>query len=105
MNWMCADDEDSEWFAEPNRSQLVALAGFDPIQIQSGTSIHGKSRISKRGNREVRKRLYEATLSAARYNPSRSRSCRATPKLPANGPEEAQVRASSKELAKGEFQE
>jgi hypothetical protein len=27
-------------------------------------------RISKRGNREVRKRLYEATLSAARYNPN-----------------------------------
>lgn len=52
-----------------NRSQIVALAGFDPIQIQSGTSIHGKSRISKRGNREVRRRLYEATLSAARYNP------------------------------------
>ena len=51
-----------------NRSQIVALAGFDPIQIQSGTSVHGKSRISKRGNREVRRRLYEATLSAARYN-------------------------------------
>jgi len=48
----------------------VALAGFDPIRIQSETSVHGKSRISKRGNREVRRRLYEATLSAARYNPS-----------------------------------
>ncbi len=53
-----------------NRSQIVALAGFDPIQFQSGTSVHGKSRISKRGNREVRKRLFEATLSAARYNPN-----------------------------------
>ena len=29
-----------------------------------------KARISKRGNRELRKRLYQATLSAARYNPS-----------------------------------
>jgi len=48
----------------------VALAGFDPIQTKSGTSVHGKSRISKRGNREVRRRLYEATLSAARYNPN-----------------------------------
>ena len=57
-------------YANSNRSQIVALAGFDPIQIQSGTSVHGKSRISKRGNREVRRRLYEATLSAARYNPS-----------------------------------
>ena len=52
------------------RSQIVALAGLDPIQFQSGTSVHGKTRISKRGNREVRKRLYQATLSAARYNPT-----------------------------------
>jgi transposase len=57
-------------YPDVNRSQIVALAGFDPIQIQSGTSVHGKSRISKRGNREVRRRLYEATLSAVRYNPS-----------------------------------
>lgn len=57
-------------YGNANRSQIVALAGFDPIQIQSGTSVHGKSRISKRGNREVRRRLYEATLSAARYNPN-----------------------------------
>jgi len=53
-----------------NRSQIVALVGFDPIQFQSGTSVHRKTRISKRGNREVRKRLFEATLPAARYNPS-----------------------------------
>ena len=57
-------------YPDSNRSQIVALAGFDPIQFQSGTSVHGKSRISKRGNRDVRKRLFEATLSAARYNPS-----------------------------------
>jgi len=48
----------------------VALAGLDPIQFQSGTSVHGKTRISKRGNRELRKRLYQATLSAARYDPT-----------------------------------
>ena len=53
-----------------NRSQIVALAGLDPTQFQSGTSVHGKTRISKRGNREVQKRLYEATLSAACYNPA-----------------------------------
>ena len=57
-------------YADVNRSQIVALAGLDPIRFQSGTSVHGKSRISKRGNREIRKRLFEATLSAARYNPS-----------------------------------
>ncbi len=57
-------------YCDANRRQIVALAGLDPIQFQSGTSVHRKSRISKRGNREVRKRLYEATLSAARYNPA-----------------------------------
>ena len=57
-------------YLDANRSQIVALAGLDPIQFQSGISVHGKSRISKRGNRQVRKRLFEATLSAARYNPS-----------------------------------
>lgn len=53
-----------------NREQTVALAGLDPIQYQSGTSVHRRGKISKRGSRELRKRLYEATLSAARYNVS-----------------------------------
>ncbi len=57
-------------YPRATRSQIVALAGLDPIQFQSGTSVHGKTRISKRGNRELRKRLYQATLPAARYNPS-----------------------------------
>lgn len=57
-------------YGDANRNQIVALAGLDPIQFQSGTSVHRKSRISKRGSCEVRKCLYEATLSAARYNPS-----------------------------------
>jgi len=57
-------------YPDANRGQIVALVGFDPILFQSGTSVHGKTRISKCGNREVRKRLFEATLSAARYNPS-----------------------------------
>ena len=52
------------------RNRIVALAGFDPVQFQSGTSVRRNSRISKRGHREVRRRLFEATLAAARYNPS-----------------------------------
>lgn len=56
-------------YVNANQRQVVALAGLDPIMSQSGTSVHGKSRISKRGKSEVRKRLYEATLSAARFNP------------------------------------
>ena len=52
-----------------NRNRIIALAGLDPVQFQSGTSVHRKSRISKRGHSEVRRRLFEATLSAARCNP------------------------------------
>ncbi|MEW6217504.1 MAG: transposase [Candidatus Bipolaricaulota bacterium] len=32
------------------------------MEVQSGSSVRGKSRISKRGSREVRKCLFEATL-------------------------------------------
>ena len=53
-----------------NRKQIVALAGLDPIEYRSGSSVHKKPRISKRGSGEIRKRLYEATLSAARFNPA-----------------------------------
>lgn len=39
----------------------------DGFTIRSGTSVHGKSRISQRGSGEVRKRLSEATFAAALY--------------------------------------
>jgi len=51
-----------------NREQVVALAGLDPVSYQSGTSVHRKGRISKQGDKVLRKCLYQATLSAARYN-------------------------------------
>ncbi len=57
-------------YPNTNRRQIVALAGLDPIKQQSGSSVHKKPRISKRGNSEIRKRLYEATLPAARFNPA-----------------------------------
>jgi transposase len=56
-------------FPDANRKQITALAGLDPIQHQSGSSVHGKPRISKQGSSLIRKILYQATLSAARYNP------------------------------------
>ena len=57
-------------YPNTNRRQIVALAGIDPIEHRSGSSVHKRPRISKRGSGEVRKRLYEATLSAARFNPA-----------------------------------
>ncbi len=56
-------------YPDANREEMVALVELDPIEKRSGTSLHGKSRISKRGDTAVRKNLYQATLSGARYNP------------------------------------
>lgn len=41
-----------------NKRQLVSYAGFDIRERQSGTSIKGKARISKRGNKFIRKAMY-----------------------------------------------
>jgi transposase len=52
-----------------NKSQLVSYAGLDVIEKQSGTSIRGKTRISKRGNRHLRKSLHMPSLSGIRREP------------------------------------
>jgi transposase len=69
-SWAILDNPTTLSLARQCQDLIVALAGLDPIQYRSGTSVHRKTRISKRGNREVRKRLFEATLSAARFNPA-----------------------------------
>jgi len=51
-----------------NRAQMTALVGLDPIQRESGTSVKGKAKISKNGNRYIRKMLYMPTLSAIKNN-------------------------------------
>ena len=38
--------------------QLASFAGYDVVQRESGTSIKGKTRISKKGNRYIRNALY-----------------------------------------------
>lgn len=52
-----------------NRKQLASYAGYDVVQRESGTSIKGKTRISKKGNRYIRKSLYYPAMVACRYNP------------------------------------
>lgn len=49
-----------------NKNQLVSYAGLDVITKESGTSVRSKSRISKRGNKYLRKCLYFPALSAIR---------------------------------------
>jgi transposase len=49
--------------------QWVAYAGLDPREYQSGSSVHRKARISKTGNRHLRRALYMPALVAARHEP------------------------------------
>ncbi|WMX14729.1 transposase [Aureispira sp. CCB-E] len=49
--------------------QLTSFAGLDVVQRQSGTSIKGKTRISKKGNAHIRRALYFPAMVAARFNP------------------------------------
>jgi transposase len=47
-----------------------AYAGLTPAERQSGTSIHGKPRICKTGNAELRRDLFMPALAAIRFNPA-----------------------------------
>lgn len=49
-----------------NRKQLVSFAGYDVSKNQSGTSVNGAERISKKGNKFIRKALHFPALSAVR---------------------------------------
>lgn len=51
-----------------NKKQLVSYAGFDIKEKLSGTSVKGQPRISKRGNRNLRKAMHLPSLSAAKYD-------------------------------------
>jgi transposase len=50
-----------------NKRQLASYAGLDIKEKQSGTSVKGKPRISKRGNRHVRKAMHLPALTAIRH--------------------------------------
>jgi transposase len=52
-----------------NKKQLVSYAGLDVIEKQSGTSVRSKPRISRRGNRHIRKALYFPAFSAIKHTP------------------------------------
>jgi len=51
-----------------NKRQLASYAGFDVKEKQSGTSVKGKARISKRGNTYLRKAMHMPALCAIRYD-------------------------------------
>ena len=52
-----------------SRGQLVSYAGYDVVEKQSGTSVKGKPRISKKGNTYIRRALYFPAISIAKHEP------------------------------------
>lgn len=52
-----------------NKAQLVCYAGYDVVKNESGSSVKGLTKISKRGNSHIRKALHFPALSTIRYEP------------------------------------
>ena len=53
-----------------NAKQLCSYAGITPIIRESGSSVRGRSRISKMGNQKLRNLLFLCSFSACKYNKS-----------------------------------
>jgi transposase len=51
-----------------NAKQLTSYAGYDVVETQSGSSVKGRTRISKKGNSRIRAALHFPALVAARHN-------------------------------------
>ncbi len=53
-----------------NAKQLAAFVGLNPKQRQSGTSVNGRTRLSKIGDARLRKALYFPAIVARQHNPT-----------------------------------
>ena len=51
-----------------NASQLCSYAGITPTIRESGSSVRGRSRISKVGNRKLRNLLFLCSFNACKHN-------------------------------------
>ena len=51
-----------------NKRQLTSYAGLDVREKQSGTSVKGKPRISKKGNKYLRRAMHLPALTAIRHD-------------------------------------
>lgn len=52
-----------------NARQMAAFVGLNPKQRQSGSSIRGRSSLSKMGDSKLRKSLFLPAMVAKKYNP------------------------------------
>lgn len=55
--------------AYKNARQVAAHAGLTPVERSSGSSVHGKPRMSRMGNARLRNALYWPAITAMRHNP------------------------------------
>ena len=60
--------ETNEFELIRNKRQLTSYAGLDVKEKQSGTSVKGKPKISKRGNKYLRKAMHLPALSAIKHD-------------------------------------
>ena len=51
-----------------HKSQLVSYAGYDVVERQSGSSVKGRTRISKKGNAHIRRALHFPALSVVKHH-------------------------------------
>lgn len=52
-----------------SRGQLVSYSGYDVVENQSGSSIRGKTKISKKGNKFIRRALHFPAMVIIKYDP------------------------------------
>jgi len=52
-----------------SRGQLISYAGYDVVQRESGTSVKGPTRISKKGNSHIRRALHFPALVVVKHEP------------------------------------
>ena len=57
-------------YPNANQRQITSLVGLDPVMRESGTSIKGRSRISKAGGKMYRGSLFMAAMVATKHNKS-----------------------------------
>lgn len=52
-----------------NRNQLISYAGYDVVERESGTSVKGRTKISKKGNSHIRRALHFPAIVASEHDP------------------------------------
>ena len=65
---LCIIAETNGFKLVTHKSQLVSYAGYDVVERQSGSTVKGKTRISKKGNRHIRRALHFPALSVVKYH-------------------------------------